>query len=130
MAQSTTAAPTPESPGGGGGGGKTGGGNEKGNKNKNKGKAKGKKDKTPPQTTITKGPSGRTHKRTAKFKFTSNEAGSTFQCKLDRKPFKACRSPKKYKRLKPGKHVFKVRSTDAAGNVDQSPAVKKFTVLG
>ncbi len=31
--------------------------------------------------------------------------------------------------LKPGKHVFKVRATDAAGNVDPTPAVKKFTVL-
>ena len=66
----------------------------------------------------------------AKFKFTSTEAGSTFQCKLDRKPFKSCRSPKKYSGLKPGKHVFKVRAIDAAGNTDSSPAVKKFKVLG
>ena len=66
----------------------------------------------------------------AKFKFSSTEAGSTFQCKLDRKPFKSCRSPKKYSGLKPGKHVFKVRAIDAAGNTDSSPAVKKFKVLG
>ena len=121
----TTSAPAPKEEGG------TGGTKEKTKdvKNKNKGKAKGKKDKTPPQTTITKGPPGRTHKRTVKFKFVSSEAGSTFQCKLDRKPFKGCRSPKKLKRLKPGKHVFKVRAIDPAGNVDPTPAVKRFKVL-
>jgi len=82
-----------------------------------------------PQTKISKGPKARSSSRIAKFKFSSTEAGSTFECKLDRKPFKKCRSPQKYKRLKPGKHVFKVRATDAAGNTDRTPAVRKFTVL-
>ncbi len=87
-------------------------------------------DKAPPQTKITKGPKAKSSSTKAKFKFSSTEAGSTFQCKLDRKPFKPCRSPKKYSGLKPGKHVFKVRAIDAAGNTDSSPAVKKFKVLG
>jgi hypothetical protein len=87
---------------------------------------------TPPQTKIvkgpqTKGPKARPH--TAKFKFTSNEAGSTFKCKLDRKPVKRCKSPKTYKKLKPGKHVFKVWATDAAGNKDPTPAKRKFKIL-
>ncbi len=131
LALATTTAPVPKEGGGGTGGGGTtgGGGGGKGNKNKNKNKGKGKKDKTPPQTTITKGPPGRTHKRKAVFKFASTEAGSTFQCKLDRKPWKTCRSPKKYKKLKPGKHVFKVRALDPAGNVDPSPAVRRWKVL-
>jgi CSLREA domain-containing protein len=128
QAKSATPPPPPPGDGGGGAGGGGAGGKEKGNKNKGKAKGKG-KDRTPPQTTITKGPPRRTHKRAAKFKFTSSEAGSTFQCKLDRRPFKPCRSPKKYKGLKPGKHVFKVRATDAAGNTDPTPAVRKFTVL-
>jgi hypothetical protein len=99
-------------------------------KDKNKGKEKGKgKDKKAPETTIVKGPRARTHKRTAKFKFVSSEAGSTFQCKLDRRKFKPCSSPKKYKRLKPGKHVFEVRAIDAAGNKDKTPAKRKFRVL-
>ena len=42
---------------------------------------------------------------------------------------KSCKSPKKYKKLKPGKHVFKVRAIDKAGNVDPTPAKKKFKVL-
>jgi hypothetical protein len=113
----TTATPPVEQGGGGGGsGGKKGG----------KGSAK---DTTPPQTTITKGPKTKTRSRTAKFKFVSSETGSKFECKLDRKPFKRCKSPKKYKGLKPGKHVFKVRAVDKAGNVDPTPAKKKFRVL-
>jgi hypothetical protein len=59
----------------------------------------------------------------------STEADSAFQCKLDRKPFKPCVSPKKYKRLKPGKHVFKVRAIDKAGTVDPTPAKRSFKVL-
>jgi len=67
---------------------------------------------------------------TAKFKFTSTVAGSTFECKLDKKPFKKCRSPKTYKKLKPGKHVFKVRAVSPTGVKDSTPAKKKFKVKG
>jgi flagellar hook assembly protein FlgD len=84
-------------------------------------------DTTAPKTTITKGPKAQTTSTTAKFKFKSNEADSTFQCKLDKGKFKKCKSPKTYKKLKPGKHVFKVRATDKAGNVGK-PAKKKFTI--
>jgi hypothetical protein len=86
-------------------------------------------DITPPQTKIVKGPKAKTHARKVRFKFTSSEAGSTFKCKLDRKPVKACKSPRTYKKLKPGKHVFKVWATDAAGNKDPTPAKRKFKVL-
>lgn len=115
------------------GGGGAGGATKDKDKDKNsKGKEKGKagKDKTAPETTIVKGPKARSHKRTAKFKFVSSEPGSTFKCKLDKKPFKPCRSPKKYKRLKPGKHVFQVKAIDAAGNADKTPAKRRFRVLG
>lgn len=113
-----------------GGGGSIGGDTkdkDKGDKDKKDKKAG--KDKKAPETTIVKGPKARSHKRTAKFRFVSSEAGSTFQCKLDKKRFKPCRSPKKYKRLKPGKHVFQVRAIDAAGNRDKTPATRKFRVL-
>jgi CSLREA domain-containing protein len=107
-----------------GSGGAGGGGDDK-EKEPKKGKGG---DSTAPQTKILKaifkGP-------TAKFKFSSTEKGSTFQCKLDKKRVKKCKSPKKYKGLKPGKHVFKVWATDAAGNKDPSPAKRKFkTVSG
>jgi CSLREA domain-containing protein len=82
-----------------------------------------------PETVITGAPKGKTHATTAKFRFSSDMPGSTFECKLDKKPFKKCRAPKKYKGLKPGKHVFKVRATDTQGRVDPVPAKKKFRVL-
>ncbi len=82
-----------------------------------------------PQTKIRKGPKRKSDSTTAKFKFTSDEAGSTFQCKLDKKRYRRCKSPKTYKGLKPGKHVFRVRAIDKAGNVDPTPAKKKFEVL-
>jgi CSLREA domain-containing protein len=106
---------TPAEPSGGGGG--NGGGGASG------------KDTTPPQTKITKGPKAKTHSTTAKFKFSSSEARSTFKCKLDSKPVKSCKSPKTYKKLKPGKHVFKVWAIDSAGNKDPTPAKRKFKVL-
>jgi hypothetical protein len=121
LSYATTSA-DPSTGGGGSGGGGTGGDK----KEKPKGKGKGKKDKTAPQTTIVK---KKIKGRAAKFRFVSSEAGSTFQCRLDKKKFKPCLSPKKYKRLKPGKHVFEVRAIDAAGNRDKTPATRKFRVL-
>lgn len=63
-----------------------------------------------------------------RFKFISSEPGSKFECKLDRQKFKPCKSPKIYKKLKPGKHVFKVRAVKGK-NVDPTPAKRKFRVL-
>ena len=82
-------------------------------------------DSDPPETKIAK---VRVKGNDAKIKFSSDEPRSKFQCKLDRKKFKGCRSPRKLKNLDDGRHKFKVRAIDAAGNVDPSPAKKKFGV--
>jgi len=37
--------------------------------------------------------------------------------------------PKKYKHLKPKKHVFRVASVDAACNLDPTPSTFKWKVL-
>jgi CSLREA domain-containing protein len=94
------------------------------------GAASGPVDKAPPQTAIVKAPKKSSPSRVARFKFASDEPSAAFQCKLDGGPFKACKSPVKYGGLKPGKHVFRVRAVDPAGNLDASPAKAKFTVLG
>jgi hypothetical protein len=86
-------------------------------------------DNNPPDTQITKQPKAKTTKTTAKFKFTSTEANSTFKCKFDKGAFEDCSSPQKYKHLDPGKHKFQVVATDAAGNADGSPAKAKFKIL-
>jgi hypothetical protein len=82
----------------------------------------------PPDTEITKGPEGKIEKDTAKFRFRSTEANSTFACKLDKRAYKSCASPKRYKNLDLGKHKFRVRATDAAGNTDPTPDKAKFEV--
>jgi CSLREA domain-containing protein len=80
-----------------------------------------------PQTRIVR---ARARRHTARFVFESDQAGSTFLCKLDGKPFDLCRSPKRYVGLAPGKHVFWVRAIDPGGRVDLSPVKKKFVVPG
>ena len=86
-------------------------------------------DTDPPETTITKRAPNKLEGHKAKYKFVSDEPESTFQCKIDKKPFKPCTSPKKVKRLDEGKHKFKVRAVDAAGNVDPTVAKDKFKVV-
>jgi hypothetical protein len=61
------------------------------------------------------------------FHFSSNEPGSTFECKLDKRPFTKCRSSRTFKHPKSGRHTLKVRAIDPSGNVDPSPAVAHFT---
>lgn len=78
-------------------------------------------DRTPPKTRIVSGPARVGYERKAKFRFNSSEAQSSFKCKLDKKKWKKCRSPYKLK-VKPGKHLFKVRAIDRFGNADPSPA--------
>ena len=85
-------------------------------------------DTTPPQTTITSGPSGTISQQDASFSFSSSEAGSHFQCRLDGASFAACSSPKAYSGLGSGAHRFKVRAIDRAGNVDRTPAIRDFSV--
>ena len=85
-------------------------------------------DTTPPETTITAGPSGSTPTPDATFSFASSESGSTFQCSIDGAPFQACTSPATYQALATGDHQFAVRAIDAAGNVDQTPATRAWTI--
>ena len=85
-------------------------------------------DQTPPDTTITSGPSGNVTSTSASFAFTATEAGSTFACSLDNAAFSACTSPKAYSSLSYAPHSFQVKATDPAGNVDPTPAVRSWTV--
>jgi hypothetical protein len=83
----------------------------------------------PPQTKITEGAPKKTDKSKVKFKFSSDDPGATFECKLDKKAFKACKSPKTLKNLDEGKHTFAVRAVDPDGHRDATPAKDKFKVV-
>jgi hypothetical protein len=85
------------------------------------------KDLTPPQSSI-RGVTVDSKDGKATIRFGSSETGSSFLCKLDSKPFRACHSPKTYRHLHVGKHKVKIEARDAAGNLDTSPAVKKFKI--
>src|SRR5829696_9243264 len=90
-------------------------------------------DTTPPETTITGGPSGSVSGTSATFEFFSNEAGSTFRCKLvgQDSTRTTCTSPQTYTNLTAGtKYTFKVWATDAARNIDPTPATRTFTPSG
>ena len=94
-------------------------------------------DTDPPETSITekrqtrmrfhKDGRGGENYATVKFRFSSSEPESSFACKLDKRPWEACTSPVKYK-VGLGKHRFKVRATDSAGNADPTAAKRRFVV--
>jgi hypothetical protein len=83
-----------------------------------------------PDTTITGHPKKtvKTKKKKAKvkFSFSSDVAGATFQCKLDKGAFAPCASPKSYK-VKKGSHTFSVEAV-ASGGTDATPATFSFKV--
>ncbi len=86
------------------------------------------RDRTAPDTKITKGAPKVTRKSKVAFKFSADESGSSFECAIDKHAFKPCSSPARFKAT-PGKHRFLVRATDAAGNVDRTPAGAKYRVV-
>jgi hypothetical protein len=84
-------------------------------------------DLSPPDTTITDGPSGTTGPDALEVEFSSSEPGS-FECRIDGGAFVACSSPRLLSGLSDGSHTFEVRATDSVGNVDQTPAARTWTV--
>jgi hypothetical protein len=86
-------------------------------------------DATLPQTTITSGPSGTVASTAAQFNFSSNESMASFQCRLDGAAFATCYPTVSLQNLANGTHTFEVRAVDQAGNADDTPAVRTWTVL-
>ncbi|HWC12100.1 MAG TPA: phytase, partial [Acidimicrobiales bacterium] len=85
-------------------------------------------DTTPPETTITGGPTDLTRSASASFRFAASERGSRLQCRLDTGAFEPCSSPKDYTGLEDGVHLFATRAIDAAGNPDPTPARRIWTI--
>lgn len=70
------------------------------------------------------------HARRVTFQFrgSGGSGGLSFRCKLDAGRWTSCRSAKTYKHLRKGKHVLKVAAVDGRGQVDPTPAAKRFKV--
>jgi hypothetical protein len=81
-----------------------------------------------PDTTIDSGPSGPTSDATPLFVFSADELGSTFECRVDGGAWGLCLPSDPLALLADGTHTFEVRATDLAGNVDQTPAGRTFTI--
>jgi hypothetical protein len=109
--------------GGTGGGSGSGGGSGAGS-----GTGGGAGQSNGPDTFLRRRPPHRTHDRTPTFRFTASDDGAGFECKLDRKPYRSCRSPFTARPLKAGKHRFLVRAR-SGGEVDSTPASWRFRVL-
>lgn len=85
-------------------------------------------DTVAPDTSITARPTNPSNNASPSFSFSSDEADSTFECKLDGDSFGACTSPKSLSSLSDGSHTFSVRATDGAGNTDATEATYTWTV--
>lgn len=84
-------------------------------------------DTVAPETSITAGPK-KYGTGIATFEFESNEQNAMLECRLDQAQFETCASPKTYTGLAPGKHSFRVRAVDGAGNTDPTPASREWEV--
>ena len=80
-----------------------------------------------PNTSFTRHPPRRTRKRRVRFAFSSSIPGATFQC-FYTGGWSTCRSPQRFRRLKPGRYRFKVRAV-VDGRRDPTPATWWFRVL-
>jgi ELWxxDGT repeat protein len=85
-------------------------------------------DNIAPNTQIESQPANPSNTSAATFSFSSADPSATLECQLDGSGFTACGSPKNYTSLADGSHSFEVRATDAAGNVDATPASYTWTI--
>jgi hypothetical protein len=84
-----------------------------------------------PQTRITAGPPTRVTVAAGarvRFSFAASVQRARFECSLDGRRFRACRSPLVYRGLKAGRHRFAVRAIDRRGRADPTPARRAFRI--
>lgn len=84
-----------------------------------------------PESRITFGPAFKTRKRRAVFQFTdaTGQPGTSFLCKINRRKWRACSSPTRLRKLKLGRHVFKVKGVNAVGSWEETPVKRAFKVV-
>jgi len=82
----------------------------------------------PLNTYLNSTPEALSNSKSANFEFSCNRSTCSFQCKLDRKKWKRCRSPKVYNNLADRTHIFQVRAKDSRGRTDSTPAKYHWTI--
>jgi antitoxin (DNA-binding transcriptional repressor) of toxin-antitoxin stability system len=81
-----------------------------------------------PDTKIVARPRSKTKDRTPTFGFVSTQSLSSFRCRIDGRPFRACNSPYTLSRQALKRHNFQVVAKNAAGEEDPTPASTSFKV--
>jgi hypothetical protein len=133
-----------ETGGGGttGGGGGGGGGATSGATTSTGGAGSGTKKPAPthdsgiayvaPEAKITFGPAFKTRQRRPTFRFAdiTGQPNTKFFCRVDRKPWSGCTSPIRLKKLKPGRHIFKLEAINAVGTPGAGSVKRAFKVVG
>ncbi len=89
-------------------------------------------DSTAPRARVTYGPAFKTRNRRPVFRFADRTEDSTarFLCKLDRRRFFRCSSPKRFRRLGRRRHTLWVKAVDAAGNRQAGATTRRFRIVG
>jgi len=88
-------------------------------------------DLTAPVASFTAKPTNPSPGNSVTFRYTSTEGNSKFECRLSplEASFATCNTqPKTYSNLADGDYEFILRAIDAAGNVQASPTIYKWTV--
>ncbi len=88
-------------------------------------------DLTAPSASLTAHPDDPSPGKSASFRYSSNEAGSKFECRLEplEAAFANCSTqPRVYSSLLDGEYEFLLRAIDAAGNVQSTPTAFAWTV--
>jgi glucose/arabinose dehydrogenase len=84
----------------------------------------------PPRPRLSLHPPRRADGSTARFGFESAAAGAGYACKLDGGKLTPCHSPRAYRGLAPGRHVFRVLAEAPGAGTEYSPAtVFRWRVL-
>jgi hypothetical protein len=78
-----------------------------------------------PHTRLTRVPGHVVHTERPRFAFVADERGARFECSYDGRPWSSCKRSKS-KAVAVGRHRFRVRARDTAGNVDPTPADYRF----
>jgi hypothetical protein len=86
-------------------------------------------DTKAPDTEITRKPGKRGSKRRVNFGYRSSENGGSFECRIDRRPWRPCDASGKRYRLSHRRHKFRVAAIDRSGNADPSAAAYTFRIV-
>ncbi len=84
-----------------------------------------------PTITLLAAPKKKTRRRFARFRFRSPQAGTRFECQMDKfNFFEPCASPHKVKKVGIGRHIFHIRAISSTGTYGAHPIAYHWRVMG